>query len=148
MRHTFGVEIREAVPGRRRLHGVMVTEGRAATGGRRELFAPGSVSWPSEGVGISIGHHNQVETRAHAIRDRAGQIEVSGDATAAIVDRDRARAEPAQCGIPESRGTRHGGRVREILSAFVPRAALTDDPEYDTTAAEVRAKARRPAVWL
>ena len=73
MKHSFSVEVREAAPGRRRLYGVMVTEGRAASGGRRELFAPNSVSWPSEGVGISIGHHNPVEVRAHATRDRAGR---------------------------------------------------------------------------
>ena len=39
------------------------------------------------------------------------------------------------------------GGVREILSAFVPRAALVDRPEYDSTSAEVRSKRRR-RVWL
>ena len=126
----------------------MVTEGRAASGGRRELFAPGSVSWPSEGVGISIGHHAPVEVRAHATRDRAGQIEVNGDATAAIVAAigKGLRYLSVEFLSLEERTT--AGGVREILAAFVPRAALTNDPEYDTTAAEVRAKARRPFVWL
>lgn len=146
MRHSFAVEVREAAPGRRRLHGVMVREGRAATGGRAELFAPGSISTPAEGVGIQIGHHTKVETRAQAIRNRSGEVVVSGDATPAIVDAiaNGARWLSVEFHALEERTTIGG--VREILAAFVPRAALVSNPEYQHAAAEVRSKKRR--LWL
>ena len=41
---TNKVEIRESGM----LHATILTEGRAASGGRREVFVPGSVSWPAE----------------------------------------------------------------------------------------------------
>ena len=55
MKHSFEIEIREAAEGGE-LHGVMLVEGRAATGGRAEVFAPLSVQWPSEGVEIAPSH--------------------------------------------------------------------------------------------
>ena len=48
MKYSFEVEVREAERAgyEPTLRGVMLTEGRAASGGRAEVFAPGSVSWP------------------------------------------------------------------------------------------------------
>ena len=61
------------------LHGVLVQEGRAASGGRSELFAPGSVSWPSTGVNILTEHHGQPEAQAFPHRDQLGRIQIRGD---------------------------------------------------------------------
>ena len=41
------VKIRES-KGIKRLEMTLIQEGRAATGGRAEVFAPGSLSWPNE----------------------------------------------------------------------------------------------------
>ena len=49
------VEVREAKDGPR-LHGILLPEGRAAQGGRAELFVPGAMVWPSEGVKILAKH--------------------------------------------------------------------------------------------
>lgn len=148
-RFAFEVEVRES--GRAdyepHLHGVMVTEGRAASGGRRELFTPLSVEWPTEGVAILTEHRGTVETRAHPIRRRNGEITIRARATEAI----RAAVEAGRRFMSiefrslAERTTRGG--VREISRALVDAAALTSSPEYDTTSAEVRtAKPRR--VWL
>ena len=146
---TFGVEVREAESAgyEPRLFGTMLHEGRAASGGRRELFAPGSVSWPAEGVALLTGHGGGVEVRAHPIRHRDGRITVSALATAAIraaVEGGR-RFMSVEFRALEERTTRGG--VREVLRALVDAAALVADPEYDTTEAEVRARGGR-RLWL
>ena len=129
------------------LHGVMVQEGRAASGGRRELFAPGSVQWPSTGVSILTEHLGSPETVAHPVRETDGRISLRTRATDAIRQAVAAgkRFMSVEFRSVEERTT--AGGVREILSAFVPAVALVSNPEYDTTAAEVRERGRR-RVWL
>lgn len=145
LRHSFPVEIREGA--RPKLRGTILTEGRAASGGRAEVFAPGSVSWPHDGVGILTEHRGAVETRAHPVRGRDGGLRIEADATAPIraaVEAGR-RFMSVEFRSMEERTT--AGGVREVLRAFVDNAALVASPEYDTTAAEVRSQARR-RVWL
>ncbi len=145
---TAAVEVRAAEDGTPpQLVGVMVSEGRAASGGRRELFTPGSVEWPAEGVGILLAHRTAPETRAAAERQPDGRITLTAEATPAIREAVEAgrRFMSVEFHALEERTTRGG--VREILRAFVPDAALTDVPEYDTTRAELRARVRR-RVWL
>lgn len=131
------VEIREAADGPT-LRGVMIQEGRAASGGRREVFAPGSVEWPSEGVGILTEHRGAPEIRAVPVRDDQGVIRIVAPATEAIraaVDGGR-RFMSVEFHALADRMTRGG--VREILRALVPDVALVGSPEYDVTSAEVR----------
>ncbi|MCY4572909.1 MAG: HK97 family phage prohead protease [Gemmatimonadetes bacterium] len=131
------VEIRAAEDGRH-LHGVLIQEGRAASGGRAEVFAPGAVEWPAEGVGILTAHRQAPEVRAMPSREPDGRITVKAPATVAIreaVEGGR-RFMSVEFHSLEERTTRGG--VREILRAFVPDAALVADPEFDVTSAEVR----------
>ena len=146
MRLAFEVELREAEAGPE-LHGVMLTEGRAASGGRREVFVPGSVSWPAGGVEVLPRHYAEAEARVFPVRHRDGRLTVRTRATEAIreaVESGR-RFMSVEFVALEERTT--AGGVREILSALVPRAALVRTPEYDTTAAEIRGRERR-RVWL
>ena len=128
------------------LHGVILQEGRAASGGRREVFAPGSLTWPSDGIAIRTDHRGPAETRAFPHRDQKGNIRIRARATAAI----RAAVEAGKKWMSiefralEERTTQGG--VRELLRVFVEGAALVADPEYDVTAAEVRSRRRR--IWL
>lgn len=142
------IEIRAAEDGTPpQLYGVMVTEGRAASGGRAELFAPGSVEWPADGVGILLAHREAPAMRAAASREADGRIVVQGEATRAVraaVEGGR-RFMSVEFHALAERTTKAG--VREILRAYVPDAALVESPEYDTTAAEVRTRRRR-RVWL
>lgn len=147
-RLTFEVEVREASRAgyEPSLHGTMIQEGRAASGGRREVFAPGSIEWPSSGVAILTEHRGAVEARAQPIRQRDGRLTLTARATDAIrkaVEAGR-KFMSVEFRSIEERTTKGG--VREVLRAFVDAAALVSRPEYDTTAAELRTQRRR--IWL
>ena len=146
---TFEVEIREGRPGYEpSLRGTMLTEGRAASGGRAEVFAPGSVEWPSEGVAILTEHRGPVEVRGQVVRQRDGKLTLTARATDAIKQAVASGRKwmSVEFRALEERTTAAG--VREVLRAFVDAAALTASPEYDTTGAEVRSKRRMRRVWL
>ena len=137
MNRTFEIEIRES--GREpMLHGVLLTEGRAASGGRAEVFAPGSVQWPSGGVGIAVGHDGDSETVAHPVRASNGEIRVTARLTEKLRQAVEAGARFMSVEFHALDERRTPAGVREVLSALVPRAVLTGNPEYDTTAAEIR----------
>ena len=105
------------------------------------------MSWASSGVGIRPLHGQPVETRAFPHRDTGGRIRIRARATKTI--RQAVEAGRKWMSVEflpvEERTTKAG--VRELLSAVVVSAALTDRPEYDTTAAEVRSRSRS-WVWL
>ena len=150
MRKTFEVEVRESNRAgyEPSLRGVMLTEGRAASGGRAEVFANNSVSFPSEGVGIMVRHRGTVEVRAHPVRQRNGELTIRSRATRAIreaVESGR-RFMSVEFQAIEERTTRGG--VREVLRAFVDRAALVSSPEFDTTRAEIRSAQGEISHWL
>ncbi|MDE2783790.1 MAG: hypothetical protein OXK77_12605 [Gemmatimonadota bacterium] len=139
---TGAAEIRAAEDGQH-LHGTLIQEGRAASGGRREVFTPGSVEWPSAGVGILTAHRTVPEVRAIPVRESDGKITVKAPATPAIreaVEGGR-KFMSVEFHALEERTTKGG--VREVLRAFVPDAALVDAPEYDSTSAEVRRRGGR-----
>ena len=138
-------ELRAAEDGEH-LHAVLIQEGRAASGGRKELFVPGSVQWPAEGVGILTAHRAAPEVRAVPTREADGRISIVARATDAIREAVQAGRKwmSVEFHALEERTVASG--VREVLQAFVPRAALVANPEYDTTAAEVR-EAERRAHW-
>ncbi|MDE2652551.1 MAG: hypothetical protein OXI71_01935 [Gemmatimonadota bacterium] len=130
-------EIRAAEDGPQ-LRGVMIQEGRAASGGRREVFTPGSVEWPAEGVGILLAHRGAPEIRAAAVREADGRIVVTGPATDAIREAVEGGRKYMSVEFHALQERTTKGGVREILRAFVPDAALVHEPEYDVTTAEVR----------
>lgn len=123
------------------LYGVLIQEGRAAWR-RREVFAPGAVEWPSGGVGILTRHHAAPVARAVPTREADGRITVKARATDAIRAAVEAGRRFMSVEFHAIRERRTGGGIREILRAFVPDVALVADPEYDTTAAEVRRRRR------
>ena len=130
------------------LFGVILQEGRAASGGRAEVFAPGSVTWPAEGVAILTEHRGEAETRAFPHRDSTGHIRIRAAATEGIkrAVASGKRYMSVEFKAVEERTTKGG--VREVLRAFVDAAALVASPEYDSTAAELRARTKRRRVWL
>ena len=144
---TGAVEVRASDAGPM-LHGVVLTEGRASSGGRRELFAPLSTIWPPEGIAILAVHRSAPEVRAVPTREPNGEIRIAVRATDTIrraVDIDGRRFMSVEFHALEERTT--SGGVREVLRAVLTAAALVPNPEYDTTRAEVR-RSRRTRVWL
>lgn len=144
-RHLSGeVEIRQAAAGREpTLHGTILTEGRAASGGLAEVFAPQSVSWPSEGIGIRTAHGQPVEVRAHVNRQRDGRLTVQARANEAIQAAVAAGRRFMSVEFIAREERRTAGGVREVLSAMVLDAALEREPEYDSTSAELRRREYR-----
>lgn len=138
------VEVRESEDGPK-LHGTILTEGRAARGGRAELFAPGAVSWPAEGIAIRTEHRGAIQ--ATAVPERVGsEIRIVAPANDAIKAALAAGRDSMSVEFYPVREVRTAGGVREIERALVDAASLTDDPEYEQTRAEVRS--RRVQVWL
>ena len=144
---TCNVEIREAEDGPR-LHGTVLQEGRAAAGGRAEVFAPGSVAWPASGIAIRTEHRGRAE--AHAIPERGplGEIRISAPATDAIKAAVAAGKTAMSVEFVAVRESRTAAGVREIERALVDAAALTDDPEYQQATAEVRERRPKDELWL
>ena len=144
---TVAVECRASESGPT-LHGIIVQEGRAATGGRAEVFSPGSILWPAEGIIIRDRHYGSEVARAIPTREPNGEIRVSAPASPevfALVQQQGRRYMSVE--MHALAQTRTAGGVREISKALVSAAALTDSPEYKMATAEVRDKARR-RIWL
>jgi len=148
MIETVPVEIRET-DGRPRLVGVILQEGRVARQ-RSEVFAPGSVLWPPDGIEIRTTHLGKAETRAIPVREDGGAIRISVPATPAIVQAVNAGKRAMSVEFHALREERTVAGVREIQRAVVDGAALTTPAksEYAQTAAELRDKRRRARVWL
>ena len=138
------VELREASDGPM-LRGIVLQEGRAAQGGRAEVFAPLSVVWASDGISV-LGEHRGAElARAVPTRDASGALRIETPATPAILAAYKTRRY-FSVEFHALREVRTSGGVREIQRALVEAAALVPNPEYPNVKAEVRASRRR--VWL
>ena len=133
MRHGT-VEIREAG---KKLHGVLIQEGRAATD-RRELFTPGSIEWPPQGVGIALEHRARPVATAIPERQSDGRITIETRATGGIREAVAAGRSSMSIEFYSRQERRTPGGIREITRALVDVVALVPVPEYDMTAAEVR----------
>ena len=136
-RRSGTVELRDSG---KRLHGVILTEGRAATGGRRELFVLGAARWGQQGVGILTRHRARPEVFAVPTREPDGRLRIEARATDPIrraVEVGRRDMSIEFVSLKE-RQTRGG--VREIHDALILRAALVPAGEYGEglTGAEVR----------
>jgi len=127
------------------LRGLILTEGRAAAGGRRELFAPGSVVWPADGIALLDGHGGDRLAQVYPAR-HGNEIRIATPVT----DRIRQAVESGKAKMSiEFRSLQEqttAGGVREVLRAVVHAAALVASPEYTQTSAEIRTKDRRR--WL
>ena len=129
------IELREEG---RELVGVIVQEGRAATGGRAEVFAPGSVEWFEDGVAIKTVHHGDAEVKVIPERQADGRISIRAAATEGI---RRAYAEGKKYLSVEFHPIRElktRGGIREIQRAVVIGAAMVSNPEYSMATAELR----------
>ena len=136
MRRASPVEIRES-DGGPHLYGTLIQEGRAARR-RREVFAPGSVEWPADGVGILTRHHGNPKARATPTREADGRITIKTRATDPIRAAVEGGRRYMSVEFVAMREGRTEGGIREITRALVPDVALVMSPEYAQTAAEVR----------
>ena len=129
------------------LHAVILTEGRAARGGRRaELFAPGAVIWPPDGIEIRTVHLGPTQARAVPVRQGA-EIHVSAPATPALAAAVKSGKDRMSVEFHALAETRTASGVREIEQAVITGATVTTIPEYAQTRAELRER-KRVRLWL
>ena len=139
------IEIRE-VAGRKRLEGTLIQEGRVGRV-RAEVFAPNSIRWPGEGVGILVEHRSQPEVLAMPVRLPDGRIQVSTRATEKMIQAVEGGKNGMSIEFHALQEHRNRSNVREIQSALVVNAALVANPEYGQGKAELRQQKRR-RIWL
>ena len=118
----------------------LIQEGRAATGGRAELFAPGSLQWPSEGIPLRTEHLGGDAIRIHPHRDAELRISASAPASPPIVEAVRGGKTHASVEFHALEEVSTSAGVREIRSALLVGAALVDAPEYEQTRVEIRSR--------
>ena len=142
------IEVRESEDGPR-LYGRIVQEGRAAVDSQHaELFAPGSINWPQNGIGVKTRHGQPIELRAMPTRAPDGSIMIAAKATPAIVKavNDGLKGMSIEFRATEASVLPSG--IREITSAFMESAALAREPVYGQGQVEVREKRARRLLWL
>ena len=144
VQYVVPVELREADDGPM-LRGVVLQEGRAAQGGRAEVFTPLSVLWPADGIAIRAEHRGVEVGRAVPTRDADGSLRIETRATPAILTAYKTRRY-FSVEFHALAEVRTAGGVREITRALVDAAAMVSSPEYSQATAEVRSTPRR--VWL
>ena len=144
------VELRAAADSPGRLVGVVIEQGRIA-GDRPELFAPGALTWPSNGVRLLAEHRGRQVMRVTPTVDGTA-IRID----AALPDNDIGREVAREVRAGTKRGLSiefHAMAetivqgVREIRSAFMDAAAVVAEGAYDQATVEVREKKRR-RLWL
>ena len=140
LQHVVPVELREGdTP---ELIATILSEGRSASGGRKELFIPGACCWPPSGIHVRLTHLGESQTLAVPVRDALGRIEIRTKATPAIIAAVKAGSRFMSVEFVAIEQRIVSG-VREVMQAFLSGATLTVRPEYDTTSAEVRSRRRR-----
>ena len=145
LQYVVPVEVREADDGPR-LRGTVLQEGRAASGGRAEIFSPLSVVWPSDGIALRGEHRGSELARVVPIRDADGSLRVETPATPAILTAYKTRRY-FSVEFHSLAEVRTAGGIREIRRALLEAAALVPNPEYPNVRAEVRERRARK-VWL
>ena len=136
-----------------RLVGTLLTEGERASD-RAEVFLPGSLSWPSEGVTLRRQHRRDAPIMRVIPERRGSQIVI--DSLLPDTQAGRDTASEIRSGLfrglsVEFKATVDGYRrgLREIKRAALVGAGLVDDPSYTGSAVAVRHKAgRRRRTWL
>ena len=147
-RSVVAVEVRASESGPV-LRGVILQEGRAATGGRAEVFSPGAVHWPDDGIALRLQHLGPEAARALPRRDPNGELYISTPSTPEIlraIEQDGRRYLKRR--IPPG-ADHHYSRGRARASArvmMVTGAALVTIPVCSQATAEIRSRLRR--VWL
>ena len=144
------LEIRadEGSPGR--LVGTLIELGRVA-GDRREVFTPGSVQWPANGIRLLAEHLGRQVMR----------FEPTVDGTKIRLDHPLPDTDLGRELAAEIRAGRKAGLsvefyasdaaqvagVREVRAAMVTAVAVVESPAYRQARVEVREKGRR-RWWL
>ena len=133
-----------------RLVGVLLPLGRVA-GDRREVFTPGSVTWPHNGMRLLAEHRGRQIMRFQPV-EVDGEIQI--DAALPDSPEGRAAADLVRTGARAGLSVEFHAvddamvsGVREVRAALVDAAALVPMGAYDQARAEIRRR-REFRMWL
>ncbi len=147
MKIVTNVEIRESSKGVKRLHAVLIQEGRASTGGRSEVIIPGAITWPDAGISLRAVHRGPAIGVAHPARHPNGEIRIATLATGAVIQAVESGKTGMSIEFTALREKTTKGGIREVQAAYVDAAALVSNPEYEQGRAEIRSRKRRSQLW-
>ena len=140
-----------ASPGR--LVGTLLTYGQRA-GDRAELFEPGALTWPANGIVLRRQHVREAPIARVIPELRGNDVVIDYPLPDTTAGRDAA-IEVRNGTLPglslEFRATaqRYVGGLRRISAAILTGAGLVDDPSYKGSRVEVRARrSGMRRIWL
>ena len=131
------------INGEKTLFGTLIQEGVPARV-RREVFAPFSLQWPSEGINILTEHRGKSVAVAFPKRETDGRLTIAIPATLPVLDAMAVNGDRLSIEFKSLKEYRTQGGIRTIENAFLSAGAFVHQPEYDTVT-EVRKRKRR---WL
>lgn len=145
------IELRAAADSPGRIVGTLIQMGRVA-GDRREVFAPGSIRWPSNGMRLLAEHRGRQVLRFQPIVDGT-EIRIDeplpdtalGREVAVEVRAGRKRGLSIEFFSTDEEVVQG---VREVRSALVDAAAVVGEPAFQQAHVEVRQRTGRRRVWL
>ena len=135
-----------------RLYGRLLTYGERA-GDRPEVFAPGSLRWPDDGVILRRQHARAAPIMRIVPRVEGGAVIVDAPLPDTQAGRDAAvevRGGTLAGLSVEFRALREGrrGAIREIQAAMLTGAGLVDEAAYGSATVELRGRGGRRRLWL
>ena len=150
MKREVRIELRAAVDSPGRIMGTLLEMGRVA-GDRREVFTPGSVQWPANGIRLLAEHRGRQVMRFEPVIEGA-EIRINEKLPDSALARELAAEIRAggKSGLSiEFHATNEAdvAGIREIRGALVDAAAVVATPAYDQARVEVRSRSHR-RVWL
>lgn len=144
------LELRAATDSPGRIVGTIIEQGRVA-GDRPEVFAPGAIEWPANGIRLLAEHPGRQVMRVTPQADGAA-IRIDAPLPDTAIGREVASEirEGRKRGLSVefhavTEAVVQG--VREITGAIVDAAAVVTEGAYDQATVEVREKSRR-RLWL
>lgn len=121
------------------LHGVIIHEGRAADH-LTEVFSVNALQWPNTGILIKPSHgKDQGAVTAFPWR-AADAIKIRCNLSPELRSAYESGARQMSIEFHSQKETRTASGIRQIQSALLTAAALTSDPVYTDTQAEIRDK--------
>lgn len=137
MSNALTLELRDAGE---HLEGVVIQEGRMASA-RSEVFAPGSLRWPADGIEIRTVHRGPAVARTYPHRGTDGVISVRVPVNPEIRSAYDDGRRDLSIEFYALQETRNASRAREIQSALLTAAAMVEKGEYhQARGAEIRQK--------
>ena len=133
-----------------RMFGTLIRYGEVASD-RRELFMPGALYWPTDGILVREMHNRQApivrvvpEVRGNLVVIDAPLPDTTRGRDMAVGIRERIYSGLSVEFAAEREDVQDG--IRRIHRAALRGAGLVDDPAYAGSRVEVRGKRRR-ALW-